>query len=755
MRFTLFLLLITPGLLQAQEQHGSISGQVIDLHSQRPLPGVNIVLMDHERGSISDDNGRFTLDDLASGSYRLQVSMIGYETAIRPDLIVRPQRITRVKISLGESALGMENTTVSADYFSAVEEASVSAVNFSYEEIRRSPGSAQDISRLLQAMPSVNMNNDQRNDLIVRGGSPTENLTLVDGFEIPNINHFPTQGASGGPIGLLNVDLIEDANFYAGGFSSRYGDRLSSVLSIDLREGNRSEFDGEINMGMAGAGFIFEGPLGQGKGAWIASARRSYLDLIVDAIGTGAVPLYSDVQGKLSYDLGTKHKLSMLGIGGFDQIEIAPGDQDENDDRVINDANQYVLGMGWKWLWSQRGFSHTTLAYSQSDFAIDVEEDLSQRLLYRNDSRERGLALRSRAYYSPSKGRALSAGIEAKRFFSDFAIFAAADTNRLNQPLSELRINQDLGSNKIGLFFDWEEQLNSRFKAKAGLRYDYFAYNEKHNISPRAALSWNFDERTSLNMAFGLYYQNLPPLLLVQHADNRRLPNPRATHWILGLKRQLTPSLLLSAEVYAKDYDDLPYDPDDPYVSIVDAFADFGSPTPGRLVGGGQAQARGIELLLQKKLAQDLYGTLSYAYARSRYTDLTGVERNRNFDNRHLFSLIAGYRPNERYEFSARWSYAGGRPFTPFDEELSRQLGFGVVQANRVNRERLDAYHRLDLRFDHRQHFDHFNIVSFFTLLNTYNRANIFTYYWDESEGKTGRIEQWSFLPVGGFELEF
>ena len=262
-----FLLLGTlfwGSLLEAQSQHGLINGQLVDSNTQQPILGANIVLLHRELGTTSDSEGRFVFDDLPVGRYQLQVSMIGYHTLIQPDIVVRSKRITMIKIPLAEAVLDMENTTVKADYFSAIEEA-VSAVNFSYEEIRRSPGSAQDIGRLLQAMPAVNMHNDQRNDLIVRGGSPMENLTLVDGFAMPNINHFPTQGASGGAIGLLNTDLIAAANFYAGGFSARYGDRLSSVLAIDLREGNHSEFDGEINMGMAGAGFVFEGPLNGGR----------------------------------------------------------------------------------------------------------------------------------------------------------------------------------------------------------------------------------------------------------------------------------------------------------------------------------------------------------------------------------------------------------------------------------------------------------------------------------------------------------
>ncbi|MCC7264164.1 MAG: hypothetical protein IT369_16770, partial [Candidatus Latescibacteria bacterium] len=189
--------------------------------------------------------------------------------------------------------------------------------------------------------------------------------------------------------------------------------------------------------------------------------------------------------------------------------------------------------------------------------------------------------------------------------------------------------------------------------------------------------------------------------------------------------------------------------------SAIDAYAGFGSPLPGALVGGGKARSRGLEFLVQKKLAQSLFGTFGYSYSVSRYTDLLGVERNRDFDNRHLLSAIVGYRPSPTWEFSGRWSFAGGRPYTPFDEELSLQTGKGIVDREGLNSQRYPAYHRLDLQLDYRRHYRHCNLVTFFSLLNTYNRANIYTYYWDKSENRRGRIDQWRFIPVGGFELEF
>ena len=751
---------ILAALLLALPAHGQglgeIRGEILDRATQQPLPGAGVRVLGTERGAMADGRGRFALPGIPAGVHRLRISMIGYADIVRTDVVVRPRRVTDLELELDAEVMDLgEETVVVADYFSDAAGEAVGGVSFSYEEVRRSPGSAGDVSRLLQAMPSVNMNTDERNDLIVRGGSPTENLVLVDHIEIPNINHFPTQGASGGPIGLLNTDLIEDAAFYAGGFSAAYGDRLSSVMLVDLREGNREEIDGEVQLGMAGAGLLLEGPLPAGRGSWIASGRRSYLDLIVDAIGTGAVPRYSDLQGKLSWDPSSRHRLSLLGIAGFSAIDFVPGDTDADEDFVVSETDQLVAGAGWRWLWSRRGFARTSLTFSFADFGIDVLDGRTRDELFLNSSQERAILLRSDVTWSSAAGGEWRGGITGRREFSDFSLFSASRTNRVNEVTGELRVGEGVASSKLAAYLAYDRPLPGGVTAGAGLRWEYFDYTGEMDLSPRLSLRWQIDALTSLSAAWGLYHQNLPTSLLVQHPDNRRLDSPRAVHYVLGLRRRLTENTLFTLEGYLKRYRNLPFDPDDPTVSVVDAFADFGTPAPGRLVGGGRAESRGVEAMIQKKLVRKLYGTVSYAYGRSRYTDLTGRERNRSFDNRHLASLILGYRHGETREYSLRWRFAGGRPCTPIDESESARQGTGIVQRHRINALRLPPYHRLDLRFDHRQHFGRFNLVSFFTVLNVYDRANLYHHFWDSDDNRTGRIYQWSRIPVGGFELEF
>ena len=408
------------------------------------------------------------------GLHRLQVVLAGYEPAILHDVVVRSNRITTVAVALDEAVGVREVVEVTPDYFSGVEEEAVSTVSFSFEEIRRSPGAAGDVSRMLQMLPSTGIQTDQRNDLIVRGGSPVENLTVVDNIEIPSINHFSTQGASGGVIGMLDTDLIADVSFSAGGFSAEHGDRLSSVMVVTQREGNRSEFDGEISASMAGAGVLLEGPLAFGRGAWVLSARRSFLDLIADAIGTGGVvPQYSNVQGMATLDVGPTHRIRLLGLGGFDAFH-----EDDRDGEIIADTRQYVGGANWRWLWSGDGYAETSLAYTRSAYRVSVTDApagaMRGPLLFDNESREEEVVLRSRWHYRPRTGTALTWGATARRSFSRASVFDAPELTRVNTVDERLDLNESLAAHKSGAFVSVDQSLGSRLVATLGGRFDYF-----------------------------------------------------------------------------------------------------------------------------------------------------------------------------------------------------------------------------------------------------------------------------------------
>ncbi|HQG47374.1 MAG TPA: TonB-dependent receptor, partial [bacterium] len=368
----LWMMLVIPAAGQDRIKPGTIQGLVIDQETQTPLIGANIIIKSTPLGGISDTAGRFSIPQVPVGTYVLECRYLGYESQIVTDVIVRPQRQTEITLALKVAALTGGAVTVQAGSFPTEEEHPLSLASFSFEEIRRAPGAGGDISRILQSLPSLAKVNDQSNGLIVRGGSPLENAFYIDHIQVPNINHFPVQGASSGPIGMVQVDFIEEARFHAGGFSAEYGDRLSSVLDISFREGNRQEMDAQLDLSFVGFGSAIEGPLAEGKGSWLFAARRSYLDLVVKSfdVGTSATPWWGDYQGKIVWDLSPNHRLSGLFLLADDHND--PDHQAAVDNKMTyygkQDLYQGTAGLSWRALWGKRGYSRTVLSGSRSRF---------------------------------------------------------------------------------------------------------------------------------------------------------------------------------------------------------------------------------------------------------------------------------------------------------------------------------------------------------------------------------------------------
>lgn len=260
-----------------QQPRGNLKGRILDSETKESLVAVNIEVLHTILGAATDTDGNYLIPDIPVGNYKLKVSYVGYETVIQADILVRPDRTTFFNTELKRSAIESEEIIVSAGYFSNTTDQPMSLTNFSAEEIRRAPGSAGDVSRIIYGLPSVAKVNDTKNSLIVRGGSALENSFYVDNIEINNINHFPEQGSSGGPIGMINVDLIKDVNFYTGGFNASYGDRLSSVMELKFREGDPDRFNAQLDLGLGGFGGVAEGPWPNQKGSWLVAARRTVI----------------------------------------------------------------------------------------------------------------------------------------------------------------------------------------------------------------------------------------------------------------------------------------------------------------------------------------------------------------------------------------------------------------------------------------------------------------------------------------------
>jgi outer membrane receptor for ferrienterochelin and colicin len=756
-------LLAKPGTA-APGSMGAIAGEITDALTRQPISNAQVTVEELGLTAASDGDGRFGLHALPPGAYRLLIEREGFAPYLQADVIVLPDRDTPLAVRLALRAVREENVEVRASAFSRPPDVATSAFTMSFEELRRAPGAAEDVSRALQALPGLAARNDMRNDLVTRGGSPSENLTIVDGFEVPTLSHFATQGASGGPINMLNAELIRDVSFMAGGFPAPYGGRLSSVLDVSLREGNRQRAAAELDLGMAGAGFVLEGPLGR-RGSWIASARRSYVDLfLTKQLGTVAIPEWVNYQAKASYDLGRGHKLTFLSLGGWDRDTFDPDLADLDEHSVFEFySNDYrsTNGLRWQSLFGRKGFGALSLVATRCTFRTDTWDKWAGRqLVAHNRSTEDELGLKYDATFELSPNVSTRFGASATHQRLDYEITQPIG---LENPfsLSTTRVDavdlrSSLNATQAATYAQLGVRLLSRLQLTLGGRYDHFESIRSGGFGPRVSLSYRLNPRLELSAAVGRYFQNPPFVYQLSAPGNRALDPMRADHSILGVAYYPTDDLKLTIEAYEKRYRRYPVSSDYPSLSM----ANKGD---GEIMGllfplssAGHGQSRGIELYLQKKVSRSLYGQLSYAYARAEQAALDGVLRPSDFDLPHVLSLVGGYRFGKRLEIASRFTYTSGRPYTPFltAETLAQNRSTGILDLTRVNAVRTPAYHRLDLRVDRRFLRGWGAIVLYLEVENLYGRKNVRTYDWNPKTGGATAAEQFSRMIIGGLNLK-
>ncbi len=354
----------------SQSKTGIISGEVRDAVTKQPLPGANIIIEGTNIGSACDADGYFVIKNVAPGRYSLKASMIGYKSSVITELNINPNRNHSVNFELNSAAMEIDEVKVTADYFYKPEENPVSFRTISPEEIRRSPGSAEDIFRVMQSLPGVATAGSKSAQLIVRGGSPDENLTLLDGVEVYNPIHFARTGESMGVISIVNPALLQKVDFLTGGFPVRYGDKMSSVFDMTLRDGNKEVFNTDANLNIAGFGVMLDGPLIENSNM-ILSLRRGFFDLITSTLNRPVSPSYYDAVGKITYDINNKNKISLLGFYYLDQIERTGTEKEETSnwnrfDYLTRDDYGTAIGVNWRSLISENAFTLTTASYTSN-----------------------------------------------------------------------------------------------------------------------------------------------------------------------------------------------------------------------------------------------------------------------------------------------------------------------------------------------------------------------------------------------------
>ncbi len=761
MKRILFLLLLFVSLyLQSYSQdnyNGIIKGKVIDEEIQSPVEGAVVEILNTVHKTGTDEYGGFVFENLKYNTYQIRVSAIGYNPIIKSDLVVYASKPLPITIIMKPKGYKTEVIDVEANFFQQNSDINISSLNLDFEEIRRAPGASEDISRMLQTAPGVSIGNDQRNDLIVRGGSPSENLILIDGIEFPNINHFGTQGSTSGAIGFINANFILESDIYTGGFPSLYGDRLSSVVNISFREGNIKRIYSDINLSMAGFGGMLEGPLTE-KGSFLFSVRRSYLELLHKAIRLSAVPNYWDFNLKAVYDFNENNKLSLIGLMGLDKIDLSGDTDDEN---PYGDANSnqksFAAGLNHRRIFD-KGFLQTILSNTFASYNSTQLEKESNEIRFDNNSFEDEITLKTDLNYQLSRKFILNAGLGGKYVLIKNNLYLKGDTSYAGFIYEAIDANNEENTYKLFAHFNLTNKLfNDRLIINAGLRYDYFDYTRlKSTVSPRIGLSYKLNAITSLNATYGIFYQTPTYLWITSHPNNVNLNSIRSDHYILGIEHFFASDLRATVEVYEKRYKDYPVWKDIPTYILIDGGSDFGPNLVGEAVSAGRGYVRGFDISIHKKLSKHgLYGMINYSYSYSRFTALEGGEKPGAFDPTHQFTLISGYEFASDWLVGFKFKYAGGRPYTPIDENASRLVGRGVFATDNFNSERYPYYMRIDLRLDKKTDFKSTTIIGYIEIQNILNRDNIFSYFWNEDKNELGTIYQWSFFVVGGVSIQF
>jgi hypothetical protein len=746
-------------------QRGLIAGRVFDVGTLAPVGDAVIEVVGQAPVARSDADGRFVLRGVVAGIVALRVRQIGYAPVLKTSIAVSAGKPTEVAVAMTRVVERLDAMTVRPSAFPSAPPVAtpVSSTTLGSEELRRIPGTSEDVLQAISVSPGVGVTSPGRNDLIVRGGSAGENLYVVDNIEVPNINHFGTQASGGGPLSLVNIRLIESATFSAGGFGARYGDRVSSVTDLVLREGNRERLSGELNVAATQYGALLEGPIGRNTSI-IANVRQSYLDLLFKTFGLAFIPTYTDATVKLTWRPTARDVVSALGVGALDMVRY---NNETADNRVSNSQvlgtkqDQYFAGITWKRLVPGgvvlttvgRTFArYRTAQYDslQPPSPIFAANSTEGEFSFRND-----LTLRATNRLTVDVGHSLR-WADVARYDVALPGFARTDVAGTPVPLS---VDTSLHAWRYGAYAQGTLRATARLRVTAGVRADAFAFDHTTRaLSPRASALWDIGNGASLSIAAGRYQQ--PPQfiwLVGDTANTGRLQPFRADQVVAGIQRIIGDEWRVQLEVYAKRYDRYPARLFRPMAVLQpsgydDATAEipFGLEP---LVSAGTGRADGAEFLVQKKLgATPFYGVASISVARARFRALDGVERRATSDLPVIVNVVGGWRPNPRWEWSARARTAAGAPYTPI-ATTGQQAG--TLDFTRYNAQRLPPFFSVDTRLDRRWTLRRSALVTFIDITNVNFRSNVSGYQWNP---RTRSIEARAFstiLPSIGINWEF
>ena len=729
---------------------GIVKGLVVDDLTNEPVPFATVQLQGTDIGAVTDIEGKYRIENIKPGLYNLECSFVGYKKEIVFEIQINADRPAEANFRLREQASNLGEVEIRASPFSKTEESPVSLNAIGVNEIQRNPGGNRDISRAVTILPGVATSVAFRNDLIVRGGSPAENAFFLDGIEVPNINHFATQGGTGGPVGLINVNFIENVDFYSGSFPASRSSGLSSLLEFRQKDANTEGLLTNFTLSSTDAGLTFDTPIND-KSGLIFSIRRSYLQFLFEVLQLPFLPTYTDSQFKYKYKFNQRNELTLIGLGAYDNLVLNTATALDSEDEETVERNQYIIGnlpenIQWNYTvggvykhYGKDNFQEVVLSrnqlYNGANRYINNDRSSPDNLTFDFASQE--IENKFRFEHTQQKNAwKLNTGVAAEYFTfknSTFSRVADASGN-----VNTVDFSAQLSALTYGGFAQVSRTLFAeRLLVSGGLRIDGSNYNTAtqnplRQFSPRLALSYKLTDRWSLNASAGRYFQLPPYTVLGFQANNgvfvnrdvNRVTYIRSDQLVAGVEYFIAEAnTKISLEGFYKQYNDYPFLTTDS-ISLANLGGDFGivGNEPASSIGLGRA--RGLELLVQRKLYKKTYGVLAVTYVRSEFTDKDGTFVPSAWDNRFIVSLTGGRKFGKDWELGVRFGYQGGAPYTPFNFEVSgiREVwdvrGVGVPDYDRLNAERNPGIYFVDARIDKRYYFDKWNLNVYFDIRN-------------------------------------
>ena len=728
-------------------QNVKVYGSITNALNNEPIPFSNIIIEGTTVGATSDIDGNYVILNVNAGAYNFKCSYIGFNTEIQSEIKVSSNKNLRLDFFLSENSEILGEVNVKGNTFNKTKASPVSLRTINASEISKSAGGNRDISKVVANLPGVATSSGFRNDIIVRGGSPSENKFFLDGIEIPTINHFTTQGSSGGPVGILNVNFIREVDFYTGAFPANRGNALSSVMELKLIEGNEEEISGSFALGSSDAGLTLNTPLSK-KSTLLLSVRRSYLQFLFKALKLPFLPTYNDMQFKYTFKPNKKNQFNFLGIATIDDFTLNTDiNKDEEDtmqialnnyylnNLVINKQWNYTIGATWRhffdnsnlfFVMSRNHLNNTALKY------LDYADENSQNIL---DYKSEEIENKTRLEYNFKK--------------NDYSIIIGSnleDATYTNNTTQTFTVGNSIitGINNVNLHFIkygvftqisktyFENKLTSSF----GLRIDGNSFTDNansHNISPRLSLAYNINSKTSINSNIGRFHQ-LPSYTILGFENNGNYLNKDAAyiscdHAVIGIEYNPSSYSKITLESFYKSYNNYPFSILDS-ISLANLGDDFGVVGNEDISSISKGNSYGIELLAQQKMSSSIYGILSVTYYRSRFKDKEGQLISSKWDNRFILNMTAGKKFKNNIELGIKYRYSGGSPYTPIDLINSSDKSIwdinqrGVLDYNLLNTQRLSSQHGIDIRIDKKWFFKSWTLNAYIDIENILNAKN-------------------------------